>query len=61
MIQQTAVSPIPLTTWAVDTVEMARLAVESLKKRMQGEGGFPQQQITGGHLVLRGTVKALSP
>ena len=54
-------SPIPLTTWAVDTVEMARLAVESLKKRMQGEGGFPQQQITGGHLVLRGTVKALSP
>ncbi len=56
-----SMSPIPLTTWAVDTVEMARLAVESLKKRMQGEGGFPQQQITGGHLVLRGTVKALSP
>jgi len=54
-----AVSPVPLTTWAADTVEMAKLAVITLKRRIQGEGGYPCQFITNGHLVLRETVKQM--
>ncbi len=55
-----AVSTVPLTTWAADTGEMARLALETLIRRVRGETGYPLQQITNGHLVLRDTVKDIS-
>ena len=53
-------APQPVTTWTVDTVEMARLAVKTLLRRIQGEAGYPIQTVTCDHLVLRQTVRDLT-
>ncbi len=53
------ITTIPLTTWAADTEEMARLAVRTLIKRILGEPVHSPQQITNGRLVLRDSVRSL--
>ena len=50
---------IPLTTWAVDMGEMARLAVHLLLRRLAGEIDPPSMQMSCGRLVERSSVKTL--
>ena len=50
---------IPLTTWAVDMGEMARLAVHLLLRRLAGETDPPSMQMSCGRLVERSSVRTL--
>ena len=50
---------IPLTTWAVDMGEMARLAVGLLLQKQSGEKTPPAMQMSCGRLVERDSVKTL--